>query len=479
MNQPSDAAPSALHAAPAKPALQRIPQLQRLLERPAAQALLARYRREHIVDAMRQELDALRRRIRAGAARAFDEQRFFRAVRAALENAHRSRLARVINATGVVLHTNLGRAPLAAEALAAIIDTASGYCNLEFDLDSGERGSRDALVEDRLCRLCGAEAALVVNNGAAAVLLALMAFAAGGEVVVSRGELIEIGGSFRMPEVIAQSGARLVEVGATNKTRIDDYRRAISANTRMLLASHPSNYRIIGFAAQPQRQQLAQLARERGLLFMEDLGSGALVDLEAFGLPHEPTVAQTLRAGADLVSFSGDKLLGGPQAGILAGRSDIIDALKRHPLLRALRPDKLSLAALEATLALYEAPAPPQERLPLLRMLAQQPGQVARRARRLARMLKDRRIAGLEVALVADQALVGGGSLPGVSLPTTTLRLLAAGIPAQELARRLRQSRPAVVGRIKDGCCIIDLRTVSDAEVSEIAGVVAAALDMA
>ncbi|MBK4736586.1 L-seryl-tRNA(Sec) selenium transferase [Noviherbaspirillum pedocola] len=465
-----------LHAA--REALQRLPQLQRLLETPTAQALLLRYRREHVAEAMRDRLDALRQSICAGAAKGvapyFVEATFFIEVRDELARRHASRLVRVINATGIALHTNLGRAPLAAEALDAIVETAAGYCNLEFDLATGERGSRHALVEERLCRLTGGEAALAVNNGAAAVLLALMALAAGGEVIVSRGELIEIGGSFRIPDVIAQSGARLVEVGATNKTRIDDYRRAIGPATRVLLASHPSNFRITGFTERPPREQLAALAREHGLPFIEDLGSGALVGMEAFGLPHEPTVAETLRAGADLVSFSGDKLLGGPQAGILIGRKEIVARLKRHPLLRALRCDKLALAALEATLALYEAPTPPQQRVPLLRMLAETPQAVARRARRLAGLL--RAIPGLDVVVAQDRSPVGGGSLPGDTLPSTTLLLKTSDISADGIARRLRQARPAVIGRIARDRFILDLRTVNDAEVRELARLVAEAL---
>lgn len=467
---------SPLHCA--REALRRLPQLQRLLETPAAQALLVRYRREQLTDAIRARLNAQRQAILAGTAEGaapdFDEATFFIEVRDELARRHASRLVRVINATGIALHTNLGRAPLAQEALEAIMETASGYCNLEFDLETGERGSRHALVEARLCRLCGGEAALVVNNGAAAMLLALMALAHGGEVIVSRGELIEIGGSFRIPDVIAQSGARLVEVGATNKTRIDDYRRAIGPDTRLLLASHPSNFRISGFTERPPREQLAALAREHGLPFIEDLGSGALVGMEAFGLPHEPTVAETLRAGADLVSFSGDKLLGGPQAGILVGRRDIVARLKRHPLLRALRCDKLALAALEATLALYEAPTPPRERVPLLRMLAETPQAVARRARRLARLL--RAIPGLDVVVAQDRSPVGGGSLPGDSLPTTTLLLAPEGLSADGLARRLRHSRPAVIGRIARDRFILDLRTVSDDELRKIGQAIAQAL---
>ncbi|NEX64922.1 L-seryl-tRNA(Sec) selenium transferase, partial [Noviherbaspirillum sp. 17J57-3] len=375
-----------------------MPQVQRLMESPEAAGLCREYRRDQVVDALRAELARMRDAILAR--RPVDDDAgspaFFRRVLDALRATRQPSLRRVINATGVVLHTNLGRAPLPQEALAAIAGLAAGYCNLEFDLDGGQRGSRYDHVEALICRLTGAEAALVVNNCAAAVLLALTALARDGEVIASRGELIEIGGSFRMPDVIAQSGACLVEVGATNKTRLSDYAAAITPKTRVILKSHTSNYRIVGFSAQPERAALARLADEHGLVFMEDLGSGTFVDLRPFGLPEEPTVQQCLREGAGLLAFSGDKLLGGPQAGILAGRRDDIARLKKHPLLRALRIDKLSLAALEAVLRLHDLPAP-ERRLPVLDMLGAPPEALAARARRLARRL--RAIPGLQVRI--------------------------------------------------------------------------------
>lgn len=454
--------------------LARIPQLQRLMETPHAQALCRSFRREDAVVAIRREIAGVRRRLLAGQRDLPDflSAEFFGPVRESLARQQRASLSRVINATGVVLHTNLGRAPLAPEALDAIDAAAAGYANLEFDLDSGERGTRYAHVEALLCRLTGAEAALVVNNCAAAVLLALMALAAPGEVIVSRGELIEIGGAFRMPEVIAQSGARLVEVGATNKTRLADYADAIGPDTRMILKSHPSNYRIVGFAAQPERRALGELARERGLVFVEDLGSGTLVDLRRFGLPHEPTVQECVAEGGAgaLVTFSGDKLLGGPQAGIVVGGAAEVARLKAHPLLRALRIDKLSLAALEATLRLYEAPEPADRSVPVLRMLAEERPSIARRARRLAKRLSS--LPGVRCATRDGTSLVGGGSLPGTGVPTclVTLDVVRDGVAlsADDLARRLRAQRPAVIGRIVDDRVALDVRTVAARDLPDI-----------
>ena len=290
----------------------------------------------------------------------------------------------VLNATGIVIHTNLGRAPLAEEAIEAIVAIARGYSTLEYDLQTGERGSRNSHVADLLRELTGGEAALVVNNGAAAVLLALRAHAGSGEVIVSRGELIEIGGSFRMPDVIAQSGARMIEVGTTNRTTLQDYADAITPTTRVLLMSHPSNYRVVGFTARPETRELAALAKERGLTLIHDLGSGSLCTLDALGA-GEPTVGECLRHGADLVTFSGDKLLGGPQAGIVVGRATLVDALRRHAFARACRIDKLSLAALAATLALYRSPYEPRERVPVLRMLTESQGSHQRGAPRASR----------------------------------------------------------------------------------------------
>ncbi|MEJ7928559.1 L-seryl-tRNA(Sec) selenium transferase [Ramlibacter sp. AN1015] len=454
----------------------QLPSLHQLLQTPAAQALCAQFPRARVAQALREGVAELRGALVAGdmPSHAAGDAAFFREAEARLQAPRLAGLRAVINATGVVLHTNLGRAPLAPEALDAMDAVARGYSNLEYDLEAGTRGSRHAHLEALLCRLSGAEAALVVNNCAAAVLLALTAWARDGEVLVSRGELVEIGGGFRVPDVIAQSGARLVEVGTTNKTRLADYERAIGPATRLILRTHPSNYRVLGFTAQPERAELAALAERHNVPFMEDLGSGTLVDLRRFGLPAEPTVQACVRDGGGLVAFSGDKLLGGPQAGIVVGPSRLVQPLRAHPLARALRIDKLSLAALQATLALYEGAEPPQARVPALRMLAQSQAEIARRAGLFARRLR-RRAPALDCTLRDDHSLAGGGALPEAQLPTRLLLLRHATLSADALARRLRAGRPAVVGRVVEDHFALDLRTVADGELAPLLEVLAAA----
>lgn len=450
---------------PARSLLAGIPAVHRLLAHPDLAALRVHFRREEITQATRTVLAELRKEIRSGKlshATPCSEADLVARVAEVLQRCHASRLTRVINATGVALHTNLGRAPLAEEAVAAIRKIAEGYCNLELDLESGRRGSRYEHVEALLCRLTGAEAALVVNNCAAAVLLSLIALAEQGEVLVSRGELIEIGGSFRMPDVIAQSGARLVEIGATNKTTLRDYEQGISERTRMILKSHPSNYRITGFTAQPDRRELAELASRHNLIYVEDLGSGTLVDLRRYGLPHEPTIQECVRAGTHVITFSGDKLLGGPQAGLIVGNKNEITRMKEHPLMRALRVDKLSLAALEATLRLYENPAPPESMIPVLGILARGKEEIRRRARALQRRV--RTLPDVVCTLEDGCSLPGGGSLPETELATSLLKIRSAKLSTEELSRRLRHQRPALIGRIVDDCFAIDLRTVTPEE---------------
>jgi L-seryl-tRNA(Ser) seleniumtransferase len=356
----------------------------------------------------------------------------------------------VLNATGVIVHTNLGRAPLAPAALARAVDVGGSYSNLELDLESGTRGSRQAHVAAALARLTGAEAALVVNNNAAAVLLALAALAEGREAVVSRGELLEIGDGFRIPDVLARSGARMVEVGTTNRTRAADYEHAIGPDTALLLRVHQSNFRIVGFTEIPTTEELAAVARAAGLVLVDDLGSGSLADVG-----DEPTAASSLAAGADLVCFSGDKLLGGPQAGIVVGRADLVERLRRHPLQRALRADKLTLAALEGTLALHEDPERARREIPVLRMLDEPVEQVRERAERLAGLI------GGEVEETV--ARVGGGALPLAELPS------AACAIEESLAALLRVGDPPVIGIVRDGRLLLDARTLSDAEVDEAA----------
>ena len=373
-----------------------------------------------------------------------------------LAAARAARLRGAINATGVIVHTNMGRAPLAAAALERVVAVGSGYSNLELDLSTGQRGSRQDHCAPVLAQLTGAEAALVVNNCAAAVLLALAALAEGREVIVSRGELVEIGDGFRIPEVLERSGARLVEVGATNRTRAADYDRAVGPQTGALLRVHPSNYRIVGFTERPSLAELAEVARRHGVPLIEDLGSGTLVPFH-----DEPTAGSVLAAGADLVCFSGDKLLGGPQAGIVLGRADLVEQLRRHPLHRALRADKLTLAALEGTLALYLDPARALREIPVLRMLSEDVAAVRARAERLAAAV------GGEVEETVARA--GGGALPLADVPSFACSV------EEPLAEALRLGDPPVVGLVRDGRCLLDCRTLSDGEADLVAAAVLAA----
>jgi L-seryl-tRNA(Ser) seleniumtransferase len=404
------------------------------------------------VAAARTVLERAREEIRAGG----DPGSLVDAVLEELARARRPSLRRVLNATGILVHTNLGRAPLAQAALERVAEVGAGYSNLEYDLEAGARGSRQDHLASLLCRLTGSDAALVVNNNAAAVLLALAALAEGREVVVSRGELIEIGDGFRIPDVLARSGARLVEVGTTNRTRASDYERAIGPDTALLLRVHQSNFRVVGFTELPTLSELAEISRRHELPLVDDLGSGALGPLG-----DEPTPAESLRAGADLVSFSGDKLLGGPQAGVVVGRADLVKQLRRHPLQRALRADKLTLAALEGTLVLALDPARATGEIPILRMFHEPVERVRARAERLAELV------GGEVE--ETFARVGGGALPLAELPSVACAL------EEDLAEPLRHGEPPVIAVIRDGRTLLDCRTLTDSEVDQVAGLVAAA----
>ena len=377
-----------------------------------------------------------------------------------LEAAGEPSLRRVLNATGVVIHTNLGRSPLAAAALAQIHEVAVHYSTLEYDLSRGQRGSRQDHLEGLLQELTGAEAALVVNNNAAAVLLTLSALAQGKEVIISRGQLVEIGGSFRLPEIMTVSGALLREVGTTNKTHLKDYEQAISLETAMLLKVHPSNFRITGFTSGVALPELVALGRRYGLLVVEDLGSGCLVDLSRYGLEREPTVQETLQVGADLVLFSGDKLLGGPQAGLALGSREVISRLRRHPLTRALRPDKLTLAGLEATLRLYLEESQAMSAIPTLRLLTRPLAELKRQARALARHLQRVLGPGVQVQVVESSGRVGGGALPQVSLPSRALALSLPPLTPVQLEARLRQARPPIIARIEQDTLLLDMRTL-------------------
>lgn len=376
----------------------------------------------------------------------------------------RFNLRSVINATGVVLHTNMGRAVLSEQARQAVNRVASGYSNLELNLDTGRRGSRYDLLEPLLVSLTGAEAALVVNNNAAAVLLALSTLAKGREVIVSRGQLVEIGGSFRIPEVMAQSGAHLIEVGATNKTHPEDYRRSVNENTSLLLQVHTSNYRIVGFTRETTVAELVEIGHEFSIPVMCDLGSGFLVDLSRYNLPWEPTVQEVFRAGPDIVTFSGDKLLGGPQAGIIVGKREYIEKMKNNPLTRAVRIDKMTVAALEATLREYLDEEQAIKDIPTLRMLTVQLDILEKKASKLALLLGEILGNKAEVYVEKGVSTVGGGAMPTTNLPTVVVAILPKSISAGKIQAALRQGDPAVIGRVQEDRLLLDVRTVSDAQ---------------
>jgi L-seryl-tRNA(Ser) seleniumtransferase len=420
--------------------------------------------RQAILDGREQSLEAL--------AKSHLLPRFHRRLAALMEPHFRT----VINATGVVVHTNMGRSLLPDSAMAGIVAAGCRYSNLEFDLATGKRGSRYSLVEDLLCELTGAEAGLVVNNNAAAVLLALDTLAQGREAIVSRGQLVEIGGSFRIPDVMKKSGARLVEVGATNRTHLFDYEQAITEDTALLLKVHTSNYKMIGFTAEVPLEELVALGRRQGIVVMEDLGSGSLLDLSRFGLAKEPTVQEVVKAGADVVTFSGDKLLGGPQAGLIVGRRDIIDRIKKNPLNRALRIDKFTLAGLEAIFRLYLDEEHVADRVPTLAMLAMEYGVIKKRATRLLGRLRKEGDLGCEIAGVDTESRVGGGALPEQGLPSRAVSLRPLAFGVNQLEARLRAGGMPVIGRIEDGRLLLDMRTVADREVAELAAALVAAI---
>jgi L-seryl-tRNA(Ser) seleniumtransferase len=468
--------------------LRQLPSVDELLRHPALVPIVSTGARPMLVDATRATLLAIREEIRAGASGPSLEAIAARVADRFLQR-QRLSLRPVINATGVIINTNLGRAPLSQESLQAIAAVAQGYSNLEYDLETGERGSRHTHVRAGLRELTGAEDALVTNNNAAAVLLVLSTLAAGREVIISRGQLVEIGGGFRVPDVMRQSGARLVEVGTTNRTRLRDYAEAITPETAILLSVHPSNFRISGFTESVPLGALAELAHSRGLFSVEDLGSGCLLDSARFGLAHEPTPQESIVAGADVVCFSGDKLLGGPQAGIVLGKRELIQRISKHPLMRAIRIDKLTLAALEATLRHYQAQEV-TERIPIWRMISAPPEALAGRVRSWAQQLSEW---GIQAELIEGQSTIGGGSLPGETLPTTLLALSATEALKQQgraskadtssanshqetaaldhlpspkssaldtLAARLRAGNPPVVARILRDHLLLDPRTV-------------------
>ncbi len=460
--------------------LRRLPAVDRLLEAARGNPELAGTPPAVLTRAAREVVEAERRRILAAAPADAEPPPmavFERRLAEAARRLQRPNLRRVVNATGVVIHTNLGRSLLAREALERVREAALHYTNLEYDLERGKRGSRYTAVRDLLCEITGAEDAMVVNNNAGAVLISLETLARGREVVVSRGDLVEIGGSFRIPEVMAKSGARLREVGTTNRTHLRDYEGAIGAETALLLKVHWSNYSIVGFTAQVPLAELVRLGRRLGLPVMEDLGSGTFIDFSRYGLLKEPTVQESVAAGADIVTFSGDKLLGGPQAGIIVGRAELIAAIRKNPLNRALRIDKLTLAALEGTLRLYRDEAQAVREIPTLRQLTA-PGDALRpRAEALERRLAALGNPRLEVAIAERSSKAGGGSLPLLDLPSPCVRLRLRGGSARRLESALRRAEPPVIARIEEEAVMFDLRTVLPGDEDLIVAAVARILE--
>lgn len=460
--------------------LRTLPSVASLLETPHVRQLLLRHPRPVVVASIRRALSALRAEAAAGGTPPRSREGWTDLLLARLAGeiaaAEEPSLRRVINATGIVIHTNLGRAPLPEEGIRALVETAAGYSNLEFDLTAGTRSSRLSHVEELILSLTGAESAHVVNNNAAAVLLCLAGLARGRDVLVSRGELVEIGGSFRIPDIMSESGAGLVEVGTTNRTRIEDYERAATGRTALLLKVHRSNFSMTGFTEEVSARELASLGGRLGIPVMEDLGSGAILDFASAGIPGTPTVRQALEQGPGIVTVSGDKLLGGPQAGIIVGRKSLVDPLKRHPLSRALRIDKLCLAALAATLALYADERRAAARVPVLAMVLSGEPAVRARARKLVRRLKRAGGAGFSLAVERAFSSPGGGAMPDVAIPSACVSVSHGSVRVEELEARLRLGTPPVVGRIEKGKLLLDMRTVRDAELPALAAALLAAV---
>lgn len=444
--------------------LSRLPGVDTLLDLAGQKDSFRKLPKSIIKDAARNTIDHIRREILDGVREQIDNAEILDLMRSwALEKISPN-LVSLINATGVVLHTNLGRALLCKDALKNIVEISSSYSNLEFNIESGKRGIRYAAVEELICDLTGAQSAVVVNNNAGAVLLALNTIAQGREVVVSRGELVEIGGSFRVPDVMEKSGCHLKEVGTTNRTHPRDYENAITPETGLLLKVHTSNYKIEGFTKAVSLKELAQIGSRHGIPVMEDLGSGTLIDYSRYGLPPEPTVSQAVSTGADLITFSGDKLLGGPQAGVIVGKKQAVDQIKKNPLTRALRIDKMTLAALESTLALYRDEETAVEQIPTLKMLCMPFDAVCKKAQTLLTAIK-KEISGLASVETADMnSRPGGGSFPEFNLATRCITLEPKHISVSKLEKRLRFSRPAIIGRIENDRYILDPRTIQDGQ---------------
>ncbi|RJP24047.1 MAG: L-seryl-tRNA(Sec) selenium transferase [Candidatus Abyssobacteria bacterium SURF_5] len=457
--------------------LQAIPSVEKVKQLPRIVQLLGDLSDEFVTDAIREVLEEIRAARKKGSR---NEDLEFESIEAAvvsrIEERRAPPLRRVINGTGIVIHTNLGRSMLGAKAAAAAADAAASYVNLEYDLETGERGHRDSLFEPLLCRLTGAEAATVVNNNAAAVMLTLDSLARGREVVVSRGELIEIGGSFRIPDVMAKSGAKLVEVGTTNRTYIGDYERALSPETGLLLKVHPSNYRIIGFTQSVSVSELVELGNRRGIPVMEDLGSGALIDMSRFGIPDEPMAQHSMRAGADIVTFSGDKLLGGPQAGIILGKREYIKEIRKNPLMRALRVDKIALAALGSILQTLRSSRFPEKEIPTLGLIARTPEDILKLAQQVYDSVDHQARKVLKMEIREGESRAGGGSSPEHPLPTYLLAINPGAQTPDQIAYRLRMLNPPIIGIIRKDCFCLDFRTIQSDENTHV---IAALRDLA
>ena len=446
--------------------LSRLPKVDQLLEEPALQTLLDHIPRRLVLRAIRETLDHLRRDILAQGESFPVEELEGSSIMARIgdqaEKLNRPNFRQVVNGTGVIIHTNLGRSLMTETAVAALVKAAGHYSNLEYDLDGGQRGTRYSHVEDLLCQLTGAEAGLVVNNNAAAVLISLDTLAQGRQVIVSRGELVEIGGAFRIPEVMARSGAILVEVGTTNKTHLRDYEAAINEETALIMKVHQSNFRIIGFTHQVDVKELTDLAHGHGLPVLEDLGSGSLIDFSVLGLRKEPTVGETVASGVDVTTFSGDKLLGGPQAGIIVGRRELIDRIKKNPLNRALRIDKFTLASLEATLRLYLDERQALEGVPTLRMIAAPYSVLRQRASKLKRLLSGKIGPGLQIGLADGYSTIGGGAMPEQGLKTRLVTVRPLTMSVNHLEELLRSLETPIIGRIENDLLVLDVRTMGD-----------------
>lgn len=450
----------------------KIPKVDAVLEIEDIKNLIDKTSRNLVMESIREELDGIRKSISTSADMDSLEKRIAglsESIVSRTERKFNNKFKRVVNATGVVIHTNLGRSLISKEVMDNVYDLATNYSNLEFDLETGERGSRYSHLVEMIKRITGAEDALVVNNNAAAVVLVLSAMAKGKEVITSRGELVEIGGSFRIPEVMEQSGATLVDVGATNKTHIEDYKHAVTENTGALLKVHTSNYRIVGFTESLSLEEIVALGNEANIPVIEDLGSGVLLDLSKYGLEYEPTVQDSVDAGVDVITFSGDKLLGGPQAGIIVGKSEYIKIMKKHPLNRAFRIDKFTIAALEGTMKMYLSEERAVSNIPTLKLLTQDLGEIESRAKALMKIIEGINTDGLEIEIVDEHSQVGGGSMPLERIPTKALKLYSDSVNISKLEKSLRKLEMPIITRLYKDSIYMDMRTVRDDETELVA----------